>query len=318
MLIKSPINLDLTQMSGQTSQSPWALKNNIYQGLVFIEDKPILIKVNQDLDYLNYDYELPLDSSFKIRDSQVSKKISEIFDLNFNLDNFYKFLKEDENLRDVSDFSNGLRLFIAKDLFECVISSICSANNSIIRWTKSINSIKENWGNSYEFPSGIFHSFPNENIIKNSFLDENEEFASSKNLGNIDKCNNNLKSFGVGYRASYMKKASEIFTLEMHLQDIQKMNYDEAFETIIKVPGVGPKVDDCILLYGYYFKEAFPTDVWIKRIISYLYFNNKDISPEKIREFSMDKFGEYGGYVQLYLFHYARKSGLMEKLKKKK
>ncbi|MDP1553160.1 MAG: 3-methyladenine DNA glycosylase, partial [Methanobacteriaceae archaeon] len=35
----------------------------------------------------------------------------------------------------------------------------------------------------------------------------------------------------------------------------------------------------------------------------------------KIREFGQNQFGEYAGYTQLYLFHYARKSGLLNKLK---
>ena len=112
-----------------------------------------------------------------------------------------------------------------------------------------------------------------------------------------------------------MRKASELFTLEMDLSEIPKMTYDEAFESILKVPGVGPKVADCILLYGFNFKEAFPSDVWIKRIVSYLYFDGKDISVSKVREFGMEEFGDYAGYVQLYMFHYARKSGLMDKLK---
>lgn len=112
-----------------------------------------------------------------------------------------------------------------------------------------------------------------------------------------------------------MKKASEIFTLEMDLDDISKMSYDEAFDTMLKVPGVGPKVADCILLYGFNFRQAFPTDVWIKRIVSYLYFDGKDINVSKIREFGMEEFGDYAGYVQLYLFHYARMSGLMKNLK---
>jgi N-glycosylase/DNA lyase len=113
-----------------------------------------------------------------------------------------------------------------------------------------------------------------------------------------------------------MRKASELFTLEMDLSEIPKMSYDEAFETILKVPGVGPKVADCILLYGFNFREAFPSDVWIKRIVSHLYFDGRDISVSKVREFGMEEFGDNAGYVQLYMFHYARRSGLMEKLKK--
>ena len=46
-----------------------------------------------------------------------------------------------------------------------------------------------------------------------------------------------------------------------------------------------------------------------------MYFDGKDISVAKVREFGMEEFGDYAGYVQLYMFHYARKSGLMKKLK---
>ena len=215
-----------------------------------------------------------------------------------------------EELKDMSKFCNGLRLFLASDPFECVISSICSANNSIKRWTKSVSQIKQNWGARY----GDYYIFPKSNDLAEVYLDEEDEFNSS-NIQDINECNNNLKKCGVGYRAPYMRKASELFTLEMDLSEIFSMTYDEAFETIIKVPGVGPKVADCILLYGFNFREAFPSDVWIKRIVSYLYFDGKDISVSKVREFGMEEFGKNAGYVQLYMFHYARMSGLMNKLK---
>jgi N-glycosylase/DNA lyase len=152
----------------------------------------------------------------------------------------------------------------------------------------------------------------------NTYEDELQEYESLNKSIEIECCINNLKCCGVGYRTSYMKKASDIFLNQLNVNDFFKMDYEEAFETILKVPGVGPKVADCILLYGFGFKEAFPSDVWIKRIISKLYFNGKDISATKARDFGMDKFGDYAGYAQLYLFHYARKSGLMDKISNNK
>ena len=166
--------------------------------------------------------------------------------------------------------------------------------------------MKIKWGRNFN----NYYSFPDTEKFTTLYLDDEEEKLKSNQVKN-----NNLKACGVGYRAPYMRKASEIFTLEMNLSDLGKMSYDEAFETILKVPGVGPKVADCILLYGFGFRQAFPSDVWIKRIVSYLYFDGKDIKVEKVREFGMEEFGDYAGYVQLYMFHYARKSGLMEKLK---
>ena len=172
-------------------------------------------------------------------------------------------------------------------------------------------------GNKFTYLGKDYFTFPDVSDLKNVYCDDLEELKCCSNLNNPDECINNLKSCGVGYRAPYMKKASEIFTLEMDLEDISKMSYDEAFDTILKVPGVGPKVADCILLYGFNFRQAFPSDVWIKRIVSYLYFDGNDVNVSKIREFGMEEFGDYAGYVQLYLFHYARMSGLMKKLKGK-
>jgi N-glycosylase/DNA lyase len=304
MIIKKPIDLELTQLSGQTSQPPWAEINGTFSNVVNVNGNQVIFNVKQSGEFLDFDFD------GDVSQRQAVSKLSYIFDLDFDLDKFYKYLENHAELADMSKFCNGLRLFLAHDPFECVISSICSANNSIKRWTKSISDIKHKWGNQY----GDYYTFPKSCDLLNIYLDEEEEFDLSS-ISDIEGCTNNLKNCGVGYRAPYMRKASELFTDEMDLQDISKLSYDEAFETILKVPGVGPKVADCILLYGFNFKEAFPSDVWIKRIVSYLYFDGKDISVSKVREFGMEEFGDYAGYVQLYMFHYARKSGLMAKLK---
>ena len=305
MIVKAPIDLELTQMSGQTSQPPWREVDGTFSNVVNFGDDPVVFNVKQSGEFLDFSY------SGDISEKQAIDKLNYIFDLEFDLDKFYKYLSNRAELAEMPEFCNGLRLFLAPDPFECIISSICSANNSIKRWTKSVSQIKQNWGNQH----GDYHTFPKSNVLLNVYLDDEDELNLS-NISDISMCTNNLKSCGVGYRAPYMKRASEIFTDEIDPQDIFSMSYDEAFETILKVPGVGPKVADCILLYGFNFREAFPSDVWIKRIVSHLYFDGKDISVAKVREFGMEEFGDNAGYVQLYLFHYARMSGLMKKLKK--
>ena len=305
MIIEKPIDLELTQLSGQTSQPPWCEVEGTFSNVVDIGGKPVIFNVKQSGDFLDFDY------SGDISDRQAVDKLNYIFDLDFDLDKFYIYLGNHAELADMPEFCRGLRLFLAPDPFECVISSICSANNSIKRWTKSVSQMKQNWGNQH----GDYYAFPKSNDLLNVYLDDEEEFNLS-NIQDISRCTNNLKDCGVGYRAPYMRKASELFTDEIDPHEIFKMDYDEAFETILEVPGVGPKVADCILLYGFNFREAFPSDVWIKRIVTHLYFDGKDISVPKVREFGMEEFGDNAGYVQLYMFHYARMSGLMKKLKK--
>ncbi|WP_409200191.1 DNA glycosylase [Methanobrevibacter sp. DSM 116169] len=306
MKIEKSIDLDLTQYSGQTSQAPWKNIDKTFEELLFINNQAILIKLTQKNNTLIYNYELPLDCDYTVKNKDIEREIANIFDLNFDLDKFYTFLKDDEKLSPSIDFCKNLRLFLAKDKFECIISSISSSNNSIARWTSSIDKIKSLWGEEYKFPSGTFYSFPKVKSLENRYVDDDED---------LENCGNTLKSCGVGYRSSYIKNASKFF-LEYDLNEISKMDYEEAFKFIQEVPGVGPKVADCILLYGFNFREAFPTDVWIKRIISHLYFDNEDISVKKIREFGLENFKENAGYIQLYLFHYARKSGMLKKLKR--
>ncbi|MEE1128872.1 MAG: DNA glycosylase [Methanobrevibacter sp.] len=304
MIVEAPIDLELTQLSGQTSQPPWMEVDNCYSNVVLVDGEPVVFNLRQAGDFLDFNFR------GNVSQKKAISKLSYIFDLDFDLNKFYKYLGNHAELAEMSKFCNGLRLFLAPDPFECIISSICSANNSIKRWTKSISQIKCNWGNQY----GNYYTFPQSKDLLNVYLDEEQELNSS-NIQNISMCNNNLKSCGVGYRAPYMRMASEMFTGEIDFREIFAMDYDEAFETILKVPGVGPKVADCILLYGFNFREAFPSDVWIKRIVSHLYFDGKDMSVAKVRDFGMEEFGNNAGYVQLYLFHYARKSGLMSKLK---
>ena len=304
MIIKTPIDLELTQLSGQTSQPPWEEVDGTFSSVVNVGGNPVIFNVAQSGEFLDFNF------NGDISQKEAVSKLSYIFDLNFDLNKFYKYLGNHAELAEMSEFCNGLRLFLAPDPFECIISSICSANNSIKRWTKSVSDIKHNWGNRH----GNYYTFPQSNVLSKVYLDDEDEFNSS-NISDIESCTNNLKNCGVGYRASYMRAASDMFTDEMDLCDISEMGYDEAFETILKVPGVGPKVADCILLYGFNFREAFPSDVWIKRIVSHFYFDGKDMSVAKVREFGMEEFGKNAGYVQLYMFHYARKSGLMDKLK---
>ncbi len=320
------IDLSLTQLTGQTSQPPWTYNKdmNTYSNVIISDNIPILLKTSQNnINSFNLEYEIPknIDESVvnkKKIEKSIKEEIIKVYDLDFDLNKFYKFLKDDEKLSPACDYSKGLRLFRAVNPFEAIISSISSSNNSIKRWTTSIIKLKKIWGDVFEFPSGKYYRFPPSEILFDAYGDNLEEYEADGRQMEIECYTHNLKSCGFGYRVPYIKDAAEIFTLESDYNDFFNMSYEQAYDEIIKIKGVGPKVADCILLYGFGFMEAFPSDVWIKRIVSYLYFdNNPDISIKELREFGMDTFGKYAGYVQLYLFNYGRTSGLFDKLSSK-
>jgi len=315
--IKGPLNLSLTINSGQTSQPPWKEADLFFQELIMVDGAPCLVKIGYNTDPEG-DLEIIAESPENLAEKSIETSIREIFDLDHDLNQLYNFLGEDPKLAPTINFCRGLRLFKAHDPFECIISSISSANCSILRWTRSINDIKMKWGEEYHFSSGDFYTFPTPEILSKVPEHDLEEMQRCEDeLPEDFIFEKNLQACGVGYRAKYIIKAASMIQSEINLQKLSKMKYENALNTILKLPGVGPKVADCILLYGFGMGEAFPVDVWIKRIIEHLYFHGEELKPQNVREFGMERYGEWAGYVQLYLFHYARKSGLLESLRKK-
>lgn len=312
---QGPLNLDLTINSGQTSQPSWKENEGYFQELIMFDNQPYLVNITSSSSENEGPMDVKIESPVNVDIGALKNKIFDIFGLNDDLNILYKFLESDPKLFPTIKFCHGLRLFKAQDPFECIISSISSANNSIIRWSRSIRQMEKKWGDEYHFLSGKYYSFPSPQRILMAPEHEIEEFELCGGEKDLEKCIDNLKACGLGYRGKYIKQAAQLVQDDIDLNELEKMDYDEAFQILLQIPGVGPKVADCILLYGFGKGEAFPVDVWIKRIICHLYFSGKDIPVPKIRLFGMEEFGEYAGYVQLYLFHYARKSGLMKTLK---
>jgi N-glycosylase/DNA lyase len=88
---------------------------------------------------------------------------------------------------------------------------------------------------------------------------------------------------------------------------LAELPMDESRSRIMQYPGIGPKVADCVLLYGFHRLEAFPIDVWIRRKMQELYFANRVVPAKQILRFAARRWGPWAGYVQQYIFHAARK-----------
>ncbi len=114
----------------------------------------------------------------------------------------------------------------------------------------------------------------------------------------------NLRKLNLGYREPYLKgTAAMVAGGEFDFAGVKKLNYADAREELQELPGVGPKVADCILLYGFGRLEAFPNDVWIGRAMSKWYGVS---SPKKVEAFVQRRWGPLAGYAQQYLFALAR------------
>ena len=85
--------------------------------------------------------------------------------------------------------------------------------------------------------------------------------------------------------------------------------YQNAKKELMQLKGVGQKVADCIILFAGISSYAFPTDVWIKRIMENLYIK-RTVNLDYVLKYGQEKFGNLAGYAQQYLFHYARSFSL--------
>lgn len=196
----------------------------------------------------------------------------------------------------------GTRI-IRQDPWECLISYICATYKSIAAIKHMLNNISKKFGDKTIFGGSEYYTFPSPKRLSKATIAE-------------------LRTSGLGYRAKYVSETSKkIQERTFDLQGLKALQYEPAKKELITLPGVGPKVADCILLFSQDKFEAFPVDVWIKRIVLGHYGNHfskafiektsgeGSLSPksyEMINAFGREYFGKYAGYAQEYLFHYER------------
>ena len=96
---------------------------------------------------------------------------------------------------------------------------------------------------------------------------------------------------------------------KVDLRRIESMDDAGALAELCRLPGVGEKVANCVLLFACARLRAFPIDVWIERVLREIYFKGKrNVTSARLKDFAQEYFGPYGGYAQQYLFHHARKT----------
>lgn len=119
-----------------------------------------------------------------------------------------------------------------------------------------------------------------------------------------------LRGCALGYRAKGLAAtAARVADGRADLEAWADLPSPELRQRLMALPGVGPKIADCVLLFAYARLEAFPVDVWISRAVRDGYFHGAEMSEKAIIAFAVERFGAYAGYAQQYLFHHARING---------
>ena len=205
--------------------------------------------------------------------------------------------KDDPHMKEAITYGEGIRI-LNQDPWEMLISFIISQNKAIPHIQECIKNLCEAFGELITDKNGqTYYAFPTLEQLSQATEQE-------------------IRDCKVGFRAPYIMDACQkVMDNTVILEALAHMNTQEAKETLIKIKGVGEKVAHCVLLFGLNKTDTFPTDVWIKRIMEELYFDNKKMKNKEIITFAEEKFGDYAGYAQQYLFYYARERQKQESSK---
>jgi len=278
-----PFDLDFTLCCGQTFR--WEKQGDWWYGVV----RENVFKVRRSGNKLEFE-----------NASEVF--VRRYFGLNDDLSVILSQINKDEHIAEAIDEYRGLRI-LRQDPWECLISYICATYKNIAAIRRMLLQISRKFGEKVVLDGYSFFTFPTPIKLAKATLED-------------------LKECELGYRAKYVSQtAKEICKNTYELERLKEATYDQAKEELIRFPGVGPKVADCVLLFSLEKLEAFPVDVWIKRAVSRHYAmhfsidlvkrmcHEKSLSTSEYRQlnlFGRSYFGKYGGYAQEYLYQYER------------
>ena len=210
-------------------------------------------------------------------------KLVHLFSLDEDYERITQELKKDAFMEKAVNELKGLRI-MRQDFYSCLIGFVCSANANIPKITKNIHLLSEFFGEIKEILGETVFLFP-----------------KPKKLCDYDK----IREAKTGFRAKYICKINEIVD-ERYIQNIKKMNYEQAKEKLIELPGVGIKIAECVCSFALGHPQAFPVDVWIRRIMQENYFNNKEVKDGEIMKFAKEYFGKNAAYANQFMYHYSR------------
>ena len=196
-----------------------------------------------------------------------------------------------QTLKLSAESGKGVRI-LKQDAFEMLFTFIVSQNNNIKRITATIEKTCERVGKKLNSPFGEYYAFPT--------------------LEELDKLTDkDYKELGYGYRGRYFTCLIESFKNGLSIERLKGYEDSKLYSELTSFCGVGDKVANCVMLFGFFRTKTFPVDTWIEKI--YLEdFNGTLKDRKQMSKWFISEFGDYSGYIQQYLFHFIRnKKGLL-------
>lgn len=211
----------------------------------------------------------------------TQQDFDEIWRKYFDLDASYNNIRSEiaelcPSLKCAVESINGIRI-LNQEPWEALCSFIISQNNNIPRIKGIVSRLCESFGQK----CGNGYTFPSAQVIGELEVED-------------------LAPLRAGFRARYIIDAArKVSSGSIDLEKMYDAPIDECRKELMTIVGVGAKVAECTLLYGFHRLEAFPVDVWMKKALA-----------DQFSGISIEALGRYAGIAQQYIFHYTRNQAL--------
>lgn len=208
------------------------------------------------------------------------------FAIDHDLEEIYRGFPKDETMRAALEFCRGLRI-IRQPAWECLATFITSSMKQVAHIRQMSTALRARFGRAVRGTD--LRAYPEPGAI-----------AAAKE--------DDLRACALGYRAKNLRAtAQRVASGEADLEKMSALDDLELRDALCQLPGVGRKVANCVMLFGFERLSAFPVDTWIARVMKRHYWRGRaKPMPLALEKKLAARFGPHAGYAQQYLFHHAR------------
>jgi DNA-3-methyladenine glycosylase II len=215
---------------------------------------------------------------------QISKIVTSIFNLDFNLLNFYNDMKNDGVMSQLIVKLKGLNSPTTTTFFEAIVSSIIEQQISLKAARSIENRMIKDFGNRLEIDNKTYYIFP-----------------TPKTLSNLDK--NDLRTSGLSFRkAEYVIGLSkDIVENKLDLDGLKKLETPEIIQKLITIRGIGYWTAELAVIRGIHRMVALPAeDIGLRRLVSHYYNDDKPVTVDELLDIAKG-WGRWSGLAAFYL-----------------
>ncbi len=292
MLLKinpeTPFNFDLSAKIFSNGDSQiQKYENGSYWQVIYLNDRLVLVTVTSSgsVEMPEITVDVKPDKNLDTDEGKLVKQIiTTIFNLDFNLKNFYEYMKEDRVMSSLIIQLRGLNSPTTPTFFEAIVSSIIEQQISL----KAARSIEthmiKTFGDSLQLDNMTYYAFPTPEKLSKLKRDD-------------------LRGVGLSFRkAEYVVGLSEnIVNGELDLEGLKSMDTMEIIDELLNIRGIGVWTAELAVIRGLHRLVVVPADdIGLRRIVSHYYNDGKPVSSDELIEIAKI-WGEWSGLAIFYL-----------------